>query len=141
MAKLFATEAALENATEALRIHGAYGYSKEMDVERYYRDGPPADWQERFVSAYATAHPWEDFAETWAHYLHILDTVETANAFGLRLRPRIEGVRELAATIDFDPYQCGDLEPLIEAWLPLTFAVNSRPSVSFTTTSSAPLTT
>jgi len=40
MAKLFATEAALENATEALRIHGAYGYSKEMDVERYYRDAP-----------------------------------------------------------------------------------------------------
>lgn len=40
MAKLFATEAALENATEAMRIHGAYGYSKEMDVERYYRDAP-----------------------------------------------------------------------------------------------------
>jgi alkylation response protein AidB-like acyl-CoA dehydrogenase len=40
MAKLFATEAAMENAAEALRIHGAYGYSKEMDVERYYRDAP-----------------------------------------------------------------------------------------------------
>ena len=40
MAKLFATEAALENATEAMRIHGAYGYSKELDVERYYRDAP-----------------------------------------------------------------------------------------------------
>ena len=40
MAKLVATEAALENATEAMRIHGAYGYSKEVDIERYYRDAP-----------------------------------------------------------------------------------------------------
>ena len=40
MAKLFATEAALENATEAMRIHGAYGYSKEYNVERYFRDAP-----------------------------------------------------------------------------------------------------
>ncbi|HYL87972.1 MAG TPA: acyl-CoA dehydrogenase family protein [Burkholderiales bacterium] len=40
MAKLFASEAALENATEAMRIHGAYGYSKEFNIERYYRDAP-----------------------------------------------------------------------------------------------------
>jgi alkylation response protein AidB-like acyl-CoA dehydrogenase len=40
MAKLFATEAALENSLEAMRIHGAYGYSKEFDIERHYRDAP-----------------------------------------------------------------------------------------------------
>jgi alkylation response protein AidB-like acyl-CoA dehydrogenase len=40
MAKLFATEAAMENALEAMRIHGGYGYSTEFDVERYYRDAP-----------------------------------------------------------------------------------------------------
>ena len=40
MAKLFATEAALENSIEAMRIHGAYGYSKEFNIERYYRDAP-----------------------------------------------------------------------------------------------------
>jgi alkylation response protein AidB-like acyl-CoA dehydrogenase len=40
MAKLAATEAALENATEAMRIHGAYGYSPEYNIERYYRDAP-----------------------------------------------------------------------------------------------------
>jgi alkylation response protein AidB-like acyl-CoA dehydrogenase len=40
MAKLVATEAALENATEALRIHGAYGYSTDDHIERYYRDAP-----------------------------------------------------------------------------------------------------
>ena len=40
MAKLFATEAAMENSQEALRIHGGYGYSKEFNVERLYRDAP-----------------------------------------------------------------------------------------------------
>jgi len=40
MAKLYATEAALQNSLEAMRIHGAYGYSKELDIERYYRDAP-----------------------------------------------------------------------------------------------------
>ena len=40
MAKFFASEAALENSTEAMRIHGGYGYSKEFDIERYYRDSP-----------------------------------------------------------------------------------------------------
>ena len=47
------------------------------------RRGPPADWSERYVSAYATMHPWEDWAETFAHYLHIRDTLQTAAAFGL----------------------------------------------------------
>jgi hypothetical protein len=45
--------------------------------------GPPADWSLRHVSSYAGAHPWEDWAETWAHYLHMVDTVDTALSFGL----------------------------------------------------------
>ena len=40
MAKLVASEAALSNSLEAMRLHGAYGYSKEFDIERYYRDAP-----------------------------------------------------------------------------------------------------
>jgi hypothetical protein len=58
-------------------------------LQTYYNNGAPADWQSRFVSAYATAHPWEDFAETWAHYLHIVDTLEIARAFGLSTHPRL----------------------------------------------------
>lgn len=38
-------------------------------------------WQMRFVSAYASAHPWEDWAESWAHYLHIVDPLETARQY------------------------------------------------------------
>jgi hypothetical protein len=91
-------------------------------LARHYAEGPPEGWQEHFVSAYATSHPWEDFAETWAHYLHIVDTLETASSFGLRVRPQ---ALDLAATMDFDPHHAPDLGRLIEAWLPLTFAMNS----------------
>ncbi|MFE1601422.1 zinc-binding metallopeptidase family protein [Methylobacterium sp. ID0610] len=92
-------------------------------LQRYYAQGPGEAWQEHFVSAYATAHPWEDFAETFAHYLHIVDTLETAGSFGLRMQPKLRA--DLAATVDFDPHHAPDLERLIEAWLPLTFAMNS----------------
>ena len=53
--------------------------------------GPPPNWPEHFVTAYASSHPWEDFAETWAHYFHMVDTLETAGAFGLSVSPRSPG--------------------------------------------------
>ena len=52
-------------------------------LRRNYEQGPPADWAQRFVSSYASCHPWEDWAETWAHYLHMTDTLDTALSFGL----------------------------------------------------------
>ncbi|WP_207459375.1 putative zinc-binding peptidase [Azospirillum sp. SYSU D00513] len=94
-------------------------------LQRHYQNGPPADWQANYVSSYATAHPWEDFAETWAHYLHIVDTLETARAFGLKVRPRIKEGAELQAEVDFNPYRTSSIEDIIETWLPLTYAVNS----------------
>jgi hypothetical protein len=94
-------------------------------LERHHANGPPADWQQRFVSAYASAHPWEDWAETWAHYLHLIDTLETAHAFNLRLRPKAGVDPVLAMAADFDPYGHPDFEALIATWLPLTYAVNS----------------
>ena len=93
-------------------------------LERHYANGPPRDWPEHFVSAYASMHPWEDFSETWAHYFHIVDTLETAGDFGLRVKPKISKGADLAANIDFDPH-VATLERIVEAWLPLTFAVNS----------------
>jgi len=76
------------------------------------------------VSSYASAHPWEDFAETWAHYFHMIDTLETAGAFGIHLRPKVAKSSDLTTTVDFDPHQAS-LERIIDAWLPLTFAMNS----------------
>jgi hypothetical protein len=94
-------------------------------LKHHYASGPPADWPEHFVTPYASSHPWEDFAETWAHYFHMVDTLETAGAFGLRVKPMLRNASaDLAANIDFDPH-VADLDRLIEAWLPLTFAVNS----------------
>ncbi len=94
-------------------------------LKAHYDNGPAANWQERFISAYASTHPWEDFAETWAHYLHIVDALETASAFGLRIHPKVTRDPELHAEVDFDPYEAANVEALIEAWLPLTFAINS----------------
>ncbi len=94
-------------------------------LQRHYAYGPPPDWSEAYVSAYATSHPWEDFAETWAHYLHIVDTLETASTFALHLRPQLRQGPDAPVTIDFDPYRSADLGRMIEAWLPLTYAINS----------------
>ena len=54
----------------------------------------------RYVSTYATSHAWEDFAETWTHYLHIVDTLEMARAYGMRLAPRVDRDSEFA--VDYD---------------------------------------
>jgi hypothetical protein len=93
-------------------------------LQRHYNNGPPPDWQERFVTAYASTHPWEDWAETWAHYFHMVDTLETASAFGLRVRPHVTKGADLTTAFDFDPHVAG-MDRIIDAWLPLTFAVNS----------------
>ena len=47
-----------------------------------YENGPPADWRDRHISAYASSHPWEDWAETWAHFLHAVDSLDTAISHG-----------------------------------------------------------
>lgn len=52
-------------------------------LRAHYEQGPPTDWSLRHVSAYASAHPWEDWSETWAHYLHMVDVMDTALSFGL----------------------------------------------------------
>ncbi|MBO6634392.1 MAG: putative zinc-binding peptidase [Parvibaculum sp.] len=90
-------------------------------LSAYYANGAPAGWQDSHVSAYATAHAWEDFAETWAHYLHIADTLETAGALGLRTRPQVSEGQET----DFRSGDPDDFDALMAAWIPLTVAVNN----------------
>ncbi|MCP8689110.1 zinc-binding metallopeptidase family protein [Marinobacterium sedimentorum] len=97
----------------------------QQSLQSHYKTGAPADWQNSFVSTYASSHPWEDWAETWAHYLHIADTLETARAFGLRVKPRVEEAEELSTGVPFDPYRSRNFEPLIEQWLPVTYALNN----------------
>jgi hypothetical protein len=93
-------------------------------LQAHYASGPASNWAEHFVSAYASSHPWEDWAETWAHYFHMVDTLETASAFGMRVRPKVALRADLATTVDFDPHSA-TMSRIIDSWLPLTFAVNS----------------
>jgi hypothetical protein len=92
--------------------------------DHYARGGTVPDWQESFVSQYATAHPWEDWAETWAHYLHMVDLLETAASYNTRLR--IPG-QELEIEEVVNPLETGqpDFDILVEQWVPLTLLVNS----------------
>ena len=94
-------------------------------LKRHYAGGPPPNWQENFVSTYATSHPWEDWAESWAHYLHIIDGMETAATFGLEVHPTIDPDHVLETSPDVDPYGPEPLDRLIHRWLPLTIALNA----------------
>jgi hypothetical protein len=94
-------------------------------LEKYYANGAPADWHDRFVSVYASAHPWEDFAETWAHFLHILDTLEMAGSFGIRVDPVVTDDAAYTAEVNFDPYATANIDRLVRRWLPIAGAVNS----------------
>lgn len=69
---------------ECRRLFGDEREDYQAALRRHYEHGPPADWMQEHVSAYATMHPAEDWAETFAHYLHICDSVETAEAYDVR---------------------------------------------------------
>ena len=97
----------------------------EEALKAHYKNGAPANWQQHFVSSYATSHPWEDFAETWAHYLHIVDTLEMAGEFGMDVKPRLDRIGGLSSHIDFDPYEASSIDPIMAAWFPFVFAINS----------------
>ncbi|MES1935216.1 zinc-binding metallopeptidase family protein [Salinisphaera hydrothermalis] len=81
-------------------------------LTRHYEQGPPPDWSKHYISRYASAHPWEDWAECWAHYLHMRDTLETAANHDL-VKPR--------------PWQrdATDFDTLTYQWTQLTIAVNA----------------
>lgn len=84
-------------------------------LDRHYNDGPPPGWEDDYVSSYATMHPAEDWAETFAHYLHIRDTLDTAAAFGFA---------PAGATFDRKVLGPSGFDRIIEMWLPLAWALN-----------------
>jgi hypothetical protein len=96
-------------------------YQKSLDA--HYASGPARGWQGRYISNYATTHPWEDFAECFAHVLHIVDSLETAHIYGIALAPL--GHMEMSAYANFDPYTVLNFERIAEVWIPLSVALNS----------------
>lgn len=95
-------------------------YAAALDA--YYRDGAPADWQQSYISAYATMHPWEDWAETWAHYLLIVDVLDTSTSYGVALLPSDPSEPTLN---DQTPVEDASFENLMKRWFPLTYVLNS----------------
>jgi hypothetical protein len=95
-------------------------------LRSHYAQGPPSDWALHHVSAYAACHPWEDWAETWAHYLHMVDTLDTALSFGLDggdIDFEIEAFGPEALWRPAAPGAAGFLE-FVNAWVELTGALN-----------------
>jgi hypothetical protein len=92
-------------------------------LKRHYGNGAPGDWQQSFVSAYASSHPWEDWAESWAQYLHMLDALETAAACGLALKPLRSD--EPSLKTDARAVSNGSFDRLIGDWFPLTYVLNN----------------
>ncbi|MFV5490091.1 putative zinc-binding metallopeptidase [Acinetobacter sp. ASP199] len=92
-------------------------------LNRHYEQGPPHNWQDNFISSYATAHPWEDWAETWAHYLHMMETLETAYYATLRVEGNGSTLKPMA--FKESPIGGQDFEHILENWITLTFNLNA----------------
>jgi hypothetical protein len=94
-------------------------------LQRHYSAGPPPDWADSFISAYATCHPWEDWAESWAHFMHITDSLETAGAVGLSLTPRRPDEPAFMARADTAESVVASFDRMIEEWLSLSYVLNN----------------
>jgi len=97
----------------------------QQSLDRHYNEGPPANWEQGFISAYATMHPWEDWAESWAHLLHMVDALETASAAGLSLRPKRSDEPSMRPPADPLHTQHERFDQMVESWLPLTYILNN----------------
>ncbi len=94
-------------------------------LARHRAEGAAPDWQSRYVSAYASSHPWEDWAETWAHYLHMVDALDTAEAQGMEPRAAGFAFGSVWPFKIYDIYRDETFPALMERWIPLTIAMNS----------------
>ncbi len=109
-------------SVEAFRsLFGDERVSYDDALAQHYSSGADFDWSSTHVSHYATMHPWEDWAETFAHYLHIADGLETASAIGISVSdPALTAGR--AAWVTKSDIEIGDM---VQAWLGLTLGLNA----------------
>jgi hypothetical protein len=118
----------IANSRHLATFRDAFGDEREdyqKALERHYNVGPRIGWEQNFISAYATMHPWEDWAESWAHYLHMVDALETAGAAGLALRPKRNDEPRMQPPADpLNPHY-RDFDAMIESWLSLTYVLNN----------------
>jgi hypothetical protein len=98
-----------------VELYGDADADYQAALDRHYNEGPPADWKKDYVSSYATMHPAEDWAETFAHYLHIRDTLDTAAAFSFA---------PASATFERGVLGPSGFQTIIDMWLPLAWSLN-----------------
>jgi hypothetical protein len=118
----------LKNSPRIVDFRQHFGDEREdygKALARHYEQAAPADWPTQFVSAYASMHAWEDWAETWAHYLHITDTLETAVGCGLSLQPRRADEPALSPDLALRGCRPEAFDPMIERWFALTYVLNN----------------
>lgn len=111
---------------EYRKLFGDETADYNLALERHYQQGPPLTWKDAFVSAYATMHPWEDWAETWAHCLHMHDTLETADYAALSTR--ISGPRHdpsaFTGIAGSTPANAVDYAIRMERWVGIVMMAN-----------------
>ena len=113
-----------EGAAEQFRtIFGDERTDYDTALKQYYANGIPADWNNSFISQYATSHPWEDWAETWAHYLHISDALDTACNWSVRLGEPANSVTPKSVANDDSAQSFKDR--ISHEWLPLSQYLNA----------------
>ncbi|MDT0642853.1 putative zinc-binding metallopeptidase [Zunongwangia sp. F363] len=113
-----------ENLSQFRDIFGDESKDYAESLQEYYRNGPAENWRESFITKYASSHPWEDWAETWAHYLHIMDTLETAHYFGVKIEPQELKAKPIQSA-GIDPYKEEKFEVIVNEYITLTIAINS----------------
>jgi hypothetical protein len=109
--------------TAARAVFGDEREDYQAALDRHYAQGPPDDWADEHVSAYATMHPAEDWAETFAHVLHLRDALQTARAYGVRVDGPA-GRPDLHAEPVVVQGRVG-LREVLDDWLGLTYALNA----------------
>ena len=111
---------------EFRRLFGDERADYSDSLKRHYAEGPPADWHLRFVSSYASSHPWEDWAETWAHILHMADTLATAMSFGLDPRKLDLEIEPFPADALYQPEEptAARFLTFLNSWIALSAVMN-----------------
>lgn len=94
-------------------------------LEKHYKNGAPKDWNKNFISEYASSHSWEDWAESWAHYLHIMDTLETANTFGVSFKLSSFPLKNPKKATCPNPYKTKSFKTIFDSSVALTCMANS----------------
>lgn len=110
---------------EFRRLFGDERLDYASAVKQHYEQGAPPNWEAAFISAYATTHPWEDWAESWAHVMHMVDALETAHAVGLSVTPAQPGEPRLSIPAKPPQARVGDFDQLVREWGSLTYVLNN----------------